>query len=65
MPKFEAIDPKFVIKDEKLAHFLMGEVAEGLVGQTTLGTGWKTVDRKFPGAIIEGDYLLLIDASQP
>lgn len=63
--KFESIDPKFKVKDEVLGNFLVGEVVEGLVGRTTLGTGWKSVDRKFPGAIIEGKYLIILDGSQP
>ena len=63
--KFEPIDPKFTVKDEALGNFLVGEVVEGLVGKTTLGTGWKTADRKFPGAFIDDKFLIVLDGSQP
>ena len=63
--KFEPIDPKFTVKDEALGNFLVGEVVEGLVGKTTLGTGWKTADRKSPEARLKNDFLIIFDASQP
>lgn len=47
-----------------IADWYIRTILEELKGVKVLGTGWETVYRRFPVAIVNLDYLLLFDASE-
>lgn len=64
LPKFEAIDPVFEVKETAIAQLLLKDVLNGMQGLKTFGTGWKTVYRRYPAVKMEDKYLLLYDLGQ-
>ena len=46
-----------------LANFMVAQTLSMAKGSTVLGSGFKTMNRKFPGVAVRKDYLFLHDTS--
>jgi hypothetical protein len=42
------LDPNFVVTDPYTAKYAVYAVLRGLIGKNVFGTGWKTINRKYP-----------------
>ena len=62
-------DPRFIqmeafkIKNMDLANFMVAQTLNMAKASTVLGSGFKTMNRKFPEVAVRKDYLFLYDTS--
>lgn len=63
--KWKSLEPTFAVKDEKLLEYYAAVVVNGLKGRQVLGTGWRTLSRKFPSVFIpSSEHIILFDSSE-
>lgn len=65
LPTWKVLDPKYTITNPDLARFYVAEVAKSQIGKKVLGSGWKTVTRRFPVVrVLTQDYVVVFDPSE-
>jgi hypothetical protein len=62
--KYYSLDSNFVVTNPYVAKYALTAVVKGLIGKPAFGTGWPTIERKYPVARVLDDYVIIYDVSE-